>query len=190
MPLKNSELNRLADLENLLGRSLIISPLDYAELNILRLLREDPGSEFARMSAATLELSIFRINSPLSSLNSTDLAAQLGTDLKDLNGSKIILSKKEGSLLLRELGIRRISNKYLNRYLDNTTYQKMFGREVCKVASTQYMKNSKLVFTYGEIVYFYRSYFKKIDNNRLLSDPVLPESLTNYANEGKNILNR
>jgi hypothetical protein len=101
-----------------------------------------------------LKISATEIDDPLTSKGPSDLVIQFDRfDLNQLNQYQVILTKSEGCHLLRELGVLGISDKLLNRYLDNTSYQNCFGRSVSKCNGRG---SARLVFTHAEIVHFYK----------------------------------
>jgi hypothetical protein len=112
-----------------------------------------------------LRISVTEFNDPFDSQGPGDLVNRFPQfDLEQLNRYQVILTKTEGCKLLEKLGVIGISNKYLNRYLNNTSYQKCFGRSVSKFNGRG---NARLVFTYGEIIYFYKKQIGKCVPNSL-----------------------
>ncbi|MEM9768692.1 MAG: hypothetical protein AAF892_12540 [Cyanobacteria bacterium P01_D01_bin.71] len=167
-----------------------VPPLNVPEELILQRLATNANSGTARLLSYALRLSIMPIDSDdiEASVGPRDIVARYrtgliierykkGLDLKTLNDYKVILSKKEGCRMLIDLGVRDISDNYLNRHLNEKTYDSTFGRDPSSITGRG---RNKLLFTYSEIVHFYTEYL-----NRSVPDPLpnLPESLINYANE-------
>lgn len=158
-------------------------PLNSAEDMILERSRKNPASRSARALASALRISTAEINrkTPSESVGPDSLIIRFGEklDLEILNDYKVILSKKDGCILLRTLGVQGLSDKndYLNRHIDNTKYYKIFNRSVSKCNGKG---NARLVLTYGEILHFYTSCLGK----RIPESLVFPESLIDLADEG------
>ncbi|MEM6836797.1 MAG: hypothetical protein AAF609_08055 [Cyanobacteria bacterium P01_C01_bin.120] len=167
-----------------------IPPLNVPEELILERVKVNAKSAIARLLSHALSLSIIPVDSEniAASVGPKDIVRRYhsprivetyGTslDLKILSDYKIILSKKEGCRMLKELGVQGISDDYLNRHLNEKTYESMFGRDPCSISGRG---KNKLLFTYSEIVYFYTDYLDKSVPEPI---PDLPKSLVKYASE-------
>jgi hypothetical protein len=157
-------------------------PLDIPESHILERLEGKPTSRTARVLAAALRLSIAEISDsdPSNSMSAGDLARMFApkVDLALLNQFKIVLSKVEGCEMLRMLGVPEISDRFLNRYIDETKYHSYFKRDVPKRKGKG---KGKIILTYAEIIYVYTKYL-----NKTIPDdfPEFPASLSTLANDG------
>lgn len=160
-----------------------LPPLNIPEEKILNLHTKNPNSRTVRALSAALRLSIQGIDpsNPLNSIGPDYLASRFKQklDLNTLNQYQVILSKKEGCKALESLGVLGIGDKYLNRHIDNGTYASIFKRHVSKCRGRG---NGKLVFTYGEIIYFFAEVVGRNIPNPL---PDFPESLSEYADDGE-----
>jgi len=160
-----------------------IPPLNIPEQLILERVRTNPSSRTARILSAALRLSIEAISleAPEASIGPDGIIQRFESkvDLRTLNDYRVILSKQQGCEVLAMLGVRRLEEKmnYLNRYFSRQVYKKLFEREV---SSIQGRGNKKLLFTYGEIIYFYSEHLRHNIPEPL---PSLPSSLLAYANE-------
>lgn len=165
-------------------------PLDIPEKLILERVAANADSGTARMLSHALRLSITPIDQEDvdASVGPKDIVKQYkndriierykkGLDLKTLNDYQVILSKREGCRMLAALGVQGIPENYLNRHLNERTYESTFGRRPTNIPGRG---RNKLLFTYGEIVHFYTEYLGNSIPDPL---PELPESLLDYANE-------
>ncbi len=147
------------------------TPLQNAEQLILQ-----RGNNLAKELAAALRISTNTIVDPFDSLGANHLIRRFPNfELRTLNSHGIILSKKEGCRLIRELGVMGLSDNALNHELTSDSYMQTFNRR-----ASHYNGTEKLVFTYAEIVYFYTRVMGKIIPDVL----TFPISLVGLANEG------
>ncbi len=153
--------------------------LNFPVESILGLYQRNPNSSSARALASALKVSITKIEDPLTSKGAQQIVKRFSNklDLNILNQYKIILSKSESCELLRALGVHGLSNSYLNRYIDNTTYSKIFNKSVAKYSGRG---NAKIVLTYAEIIYFYT----EVMGRKIPDTLTFPESLVSLADEG------
>jgi hypothetical protein len=161
-----------------------VSPLDLSEQLISERFERNAKSLSARILSAALRISMAEITDPFNSRGPQYIVERFNNklDLSLLSQYKVILSKSEGCQLLKALGIQGLSddNKFLNRYIDNTSYKKYFNRDVSRCSGRG---NAKLVLTYGEITYFYTDIL-----GRKITEPLIfPTSLSDLADEGNSL---
>jgi hypothetical protein len=160
----------------------LVSPLDSSERLILERFDKNANSLSVRILSSALRISTTKIIDPSNSQGPQYIVEKFSDklDLSLLNQYQVILTKSEGCQLLRALGVLGISDKLLNRYIDNTNYNKYFNRDVSRCSGRG---NAKLVLTYGEIIYFYTEILC-----RKITEPlVFPASLSHLADEGDSL---
>lgn len=138
----------------------------------------DPTTIMPKALAAAFRVSTNSITRSSSSFGAKELTHRFNIfDLSILNEYKIILSKKEGCQFIKESGVIRLSDNFLNAKINNTTYNKNFQR---KVSEYNGKGRAKIVLTYAEIIYFYT----QVLGRNVPSILTFPNSLVSLADEG------